>query len=79
MAIEPFKPQLRLVFQGSVPFEEPAQAEAWYTMLKEMVKSQSLNATLNGQVVKVLEPCCSDKAKTDFAGRVGYYPPGQVR
>jgi hypothetical protein len=69
MPNESFKPELRLVFQGSIPFEEPAQAESWYNMLKEMVKTQSPRATLNGQVMKMLEPCCGER-------RPGQLPPG---
>jgi len=56
-----FKSELRLVFQGSIPFENPEYAEIWYTMLKEMVKSQSPIGTVNGQIMKMLEPCCSKK------------------
>lgn len=53
-----FKPELRLIFQGSIPFENPEYAEIWYAMLKEMVQSQSENSTVNGQIIKMLEPCC---------------------
>ena len=58
---DPKKPELRLNFQGSVPFETAEQAESWYNMLKEMVKSQSVKSTLNGQLYKPLEPCCGDR------------------
>jgi hypothetical protein len=59
------------VFQGSVPFETPELAERWYAVLKEMVKAQSPKATLNAQLVKMLEPCCGDKSKFPL-------PPGVV-
>ena len=53
--------EIRLVFQGSIPFEVPEHAEIWYAMLKEMVTTQSAKGTLNGQLMKMLEPCCSKK------------------
>jgi hypothetical protein len=52
------KPDLRLNFQGSIPFESADNAEIFYTRLKEMVKSQSEKSIINGQVSKMLEPCC---------------------
>ena len=52
---------LRLIFQGSVPLESVEQAEQWYAMLKEMLVSQSPKSTLNGQIMKMLEPCCGEK------------------
>lgn len=66
MANPAFQPVLRLVFQGSIPFEDPLAAEQYYEMLKDMVKSASEKSTLNGQVLKMLEPCCGDKAKNIF-------------
>lgn len=66
---------LRLVFRGSIPFEEPIQAEQWYNMLKEMVKTQSENSTLDGQVMKLLEPCCGDKTRQNLIQRVVMNPP----
>lgn len=53
-----FKSELRLLVQCSIPFENPEYAEMWYAMLKEMVKTQSEKSTLNGQIIKMLEPCC---------------------
>jgi len=61
MADERSKHEIRLVFQGSIPFDTDEHAESWYMMLKEMVASQSPRATLNGQIIKMLEPCCGDK------------------
>jgi len=58
MIIPEIKPETRLVFQGSIPFDDPVNAEIWYTMLREMVKSQSDKSTVNGQIIKMLEPCC---------------------
>ena len=57
-----FKSELRLNFQGSIPFEDADNAEIFYVMLKEMVKSQSDKSIINGQISKMLEPCCSKKA-----------------
>jgi hypothetical protein len=61
---------LRLVFQGSFPIEEIEHGISWYNMLKEMVKSQSPAATLNGQILKMLEPCCNKKPKSDLSAGV---------
>ena len=59
----PTKPaiELRLIFQGSIPVETIEHAESWYKMLKEMVKSQSLKSTINGQIIKSLESCCGER------------------
>lgn len=62
--------ETRLIFQGSIPIDDVANAEKWYEMLKEMVKSQSPRATLNGQIMKLLEPCCGEIGIKNFAGRV---------
>jgi hypothetical protein len=70
MAKEPFIPQLRLVFQCSIPFEEIEHAESWYAMLKEMVLTQSPKSTLNGSIQKLLEPCCGERKMTPY-GPVG--------
>lgn len=59
-----FKPEMRLVFQGSIPFELPENAETFYELLKSMVKSQSEKSTFNGQIMKMLEPCCNKGVKT---------------
>jgi predicted permease len=57
----PFTPELRLIGQFSVPVEEIIEGEELYRQLKEMLKNYSPNITLNGQVMKMLEPCCKDK------------------
>jgi hypothetical protein len=58
-----FKPELRVVIQASVPVEEIIEAEELYRQLKEMLKNYSENVTLNGQIMKMLEPCCKEKKK----------------
>jgi hypothetical protein len=55
---EPFKPQLRLVIQASVPVEEIIEGEEFYRQIKEMLLNYSENVTINGQLIKILEPCC---------------------
>jgi hypothetical protein len=72
-------PELRLTFQGSIPFEDATLATIWYNMLKEMVLSQSPKSTLNGQIMKMLEPCCGDKTKTQLSTGVQMVRPGGVR
>jgi hypothetical protein len=53
--------ETRLIFQGSIPIDAVVNAEKWFDMLKELVHSQSDRATLSGQVIKLLTPCCGDK------------------
>lgn len=67
---EPFKPVMRLCFQGSIPFEDPVEAEIWYNMLKEMVKHKSNISTLNGTIIKGLEPCCGKNPIQKFLAGV---------
>lgn len=55
----PKYPVQRLVFQGSIPIEDREHALQWYNMLKEMMVSQSAKSTLNGQIITMLDPCCS--------------------
>jgi hypothetical protein len=64
---EPFKPQLRLVIQASVPVEEIIEGEELYRQLKELLVNYSENCTINGQLVKILEPCCKDRKEIQNA------------
>lgn len=66
---------LRLVFQGSIPFDDHVEAENWYKMLKEMVRHKSDNSTLNGQVMKMLEPCCGKSVPKNLSGGVSNVSP----
>lgn len=61
MPNEPFESELRLIGQFSVPVEEIIEAEELYRQLKEILKNYSPEITLNGQVLKMLEPCCKEK------------------
>lgn len=74
-----FVPTSRLVFQGSIPFDDPSEAEVWYNMLKEMVKHKSDKSTLNGQVTRMLEPCCGDRPVPRFSPGVGMHRPAVDR
>lgn len=66
----------RLVCQLSIPFFDPPDAEQWYIMLKEIIQTQDSKSTLFGQVIKALEPCCSEKRPGQFPqGVVSYGPP----
>jgi hypothetical protein len=56
-----YKPELRLIFQGNIPVANVLDAQAWYESLKEMVMFQSPKSMLNGQIIKILEPCCQQK------------------
>ena len=70
--------ELRLMFQGSIPFETTEHAEEWYIMLKEMTMSQSLKSTLNGQILKMLEPCCDDRTKKPLSAGGSVHGPEGV-
>lgn len=58
---EPFKSELRLIGQFSVPVENAEDADILYDELKMFLKKYSPNVTLNGQIMKMLEPCCREK------------------
>ena len=64
MANEPFKPELRLVFQGSITLGSAEEAETIYKELKVWIRMWGENQTLNGQIIKMLEPCCQKPAST---------------
>ena len=66
---------LRLVFQGSVPVPDIAIAEVFYNQLKDLLQHTSLSCTLNGQIIKMLEPCCGDPKKPNLSPRVYMVPP----
>lgn len=57
----PYKPQLRLVVQASIPIEIIETGEAEYTNLQIFLLAISPDITLNGQIIKMLEPCCKNK------------------
>jgi hypothetical protein len=78
MASEQQKPSMRLVFQGSIPFEDADHAEMWYRMLKEMVMVQAPGSTLNGQIMKMLEPCCGKTTDGKLHAGVSYIGPTVV-
>lgn len=63
MENEPIIKPLRLIFQGSVTVENAEDADIIYDELKTFVKSHGPDSTLNGQVIKMLEPCCKEKTK----------------
>lgn len=58
---EPFKPQLRLVVQASIPVRDSEEGDAEYGNLKIFLLAISPDITLNGQIIKALEPCCKKK------------------
>ena len=60
----PFEPQLRLIVQASIPVQNDTEGEAEYENLKTFLLAISPNITLNGQVMKMLEPCCPKPKET---------------
>ena len=58
---EPFKPQFRLIIQASIPIDMPEIGEAEYNNLRIFLLAISRDITLNGQIMKALEPCCKKK------------------
>lgn len=63
MEKEPYKPQLRLIIQANIPIEIIETGEAEYNNLRIFLRAISPDVTLNGQIVKMLEPCCKKKPK----------------
>lgn len=59
---------LRLVVQCSIPIETPEQGEAEYENLKVFLLAISPDITLNGQIIKILEPCCKKPNIKTLAG-----------
>jgi len=62
--IEYFTPpgrELKLVFQGSIPIPSAQIGELLYESLKELLLDTSDKTQLNGQIMKMLEPCCLRK------------------
>lgn len=60
----PFKPQLRLTIQASVPISTADEGDAEYKNLKVFLLAISRNITLNGQITKMLEPCCKEQRES---------------
>ena len=58
---EPFKPQTRLVIQASIPVMGEQQGDILYKEIKIFLLSWHKDITLNGQIMKPLEPCCKKK------------------
>jgi hypothetical protein len=63
MTTEPIIKPLRLIFQGSVTVENAEDADIIYDQLKTFVKCYGRDCTLNGQIMKMLEPCCPPPAR----------------
>lgn len=61
---EPIIKPLRLLFQGSITIENAEDADIVYDELKIFIKKYGRDCTLNGQVIKPLEPCCKEKKET---------------
>ncbi|MBA7611865.1 hypothetical protein ES703_19096 [subsurface metagenome] len=64
MAQDPITQPLRLIVQASIPIETHIQGELEYDNLKIFLLAISPEITLNGQVIKRLEPCCKKKQET---------------
>jgi len=60
---EALKPKLRLIIQGSIPIEDIIEGEELYRQLKVMLQSYTEQITFNGQITKILEPCCREQQK----------------
>lgn len=61
MSNGPITKPLRLIFQGSVTVENAEDAEIFYDELKIFVRGRGPDSVLNGQIIKMLEPCCKEK------------------
>ena len=69
------QPELRLIFQGSIPITCQENGEAEYNDLKTHLLAISPRITLSGQIIKQLEPCCAENTKTQLPRGVLNYPP----
>lgn len=58
---KPFKPELRLIVQASIPVQNDTEGDAEYENLKTFLLAISPDITMNGQIIKMLEPCCQKK------------------
>jgi len=61
---KPFKPETRLIIQASIPVSGDTQGEILYNEIKVFLLSWHADITLNGQIMKMLEPCCKKKQET---------------
>ena len=61
MSIESNKTESRLIIQGSIPVDDFFTGDIIYKQLKEIFAGFDASSTLNGQIVKMCEPCCSKK------------------
>ena len=61
MPNKPFKPELRLNFQGSVKIINADEGDIIYEGLKTFFSLYRESLMLNGQIMKPLEPCCKEK------------------
>ena len=61
MPKEPFKPELRLMIQASIPVMGDTQGEILYNEIKVFLLSWHKDITLNGQVLNMHAPCCKEK------------------
>lgn len=59
----PSTQDLRVMFQGSVTVDTPEAGQRFYIQLKNMLQGYSKKVTLNGQLLKMFEPCCRPPAK----------------
>lgn len=60
----PIRQPLRLVIQASIPIQTTIQGELEYDNLKIFLLAISPDITLNGQIMKMLEPCCKKQKET---------------
>ena len=58
---EPIRQPLRLICQASIPIQTTIQGELEYDNLKIFLLAIDPDITLNGQIMKMLEPCCKKK------------------
>jgi hypothetical protein len=64
MTEEPILKPLRLNFQGSIPVENAEDAEIIYNEIKTLLKTYGRDVNINGQIMKLMEPCCNEKTGT---------------
>ena len=55
--------QFRLTVQANIPLKVAENGESIYKTLKNFVQNVNKESVINGQIMKMMEPCCGKKGK----------------
>ena len=65
ISYEPIIKPLRLTMQCSIPVVSAEDAEITYDQIKIFLQTLDPKFTLNGQVIKLMEPCCEKQKRKE--------------